>query len=260
MAITEYNLQYREVGQAITTVAGIATTTYALTGLAGGTNYQTRYQFVDVTNGVTQYSAYSAWSDFSTTAAVEPIVVVLGLIAGGTRTVTPMGAELTEPPTVVEATSWEIKVIKLSDLSSVTYYPVTQKSFMATGLLEGEAYKAEIRGESGGEYSDAIDIEFTAGVKSTIQATQSAEQALDAFYSTFDFDYSLAESWIDFSGVPTEDAVTVKVWLDGSEVDATNEITSWFASYYEGVFGAFLMDELDGRHYVEFGEGNLLGF
>ena len=61
-----YNVEWRPVGGATTTVTGITGTFYDLTGLTASTDYEFRVQEDD---GTTQ-SAFTAWTGFTTAAAV----------------------------------------------------------------------------------------------------------------------------------------------------------------------------------------------
>ena len=74
-----YNLEWRPVGGATTTVTGITDLFYDLTGLTAGTDYEFRVQEDDGTT----LSGWSAWTGFTT----ESVSEILVLPTTGTSTV-----------------------------------------------------------------------------------------------------------------------------------------------------------------------------
>jgi len=68
-----YNVEWRPVGGATTSVTGITDLFYDLTGLTAETDYQFRVQEDDGTT----LSAFTAWTGFTTAAAVTSVTMTI---------------------------------------------------------------------------------------------------------------------------------------------------------------------------------------
>ena len=157
-----YNLNYREVGQATTSITGLNGSPYSAVGLTLGTNYEFQVQAV----GTNQNSAWSPWFAFLTTGTVIPINVVLGNVAE-TGTVSAVGITRTSGIDFTFTPVAETNVAE--ELSLVTdgllvFNSVTETSTVET-LNLGTTISFSLDTVASTEVVDPLVLSFSGGVE-----------------------------------------------------------------------------------------------
>jgi len=201
LAATSYSIRYNEVGQAATTITGIASSPYTLEGLVGGTDYE--FQVKADTDGIEE-SEWSAKTAFSTTAVqhvymdftsatetsiAEPLSLVAASTADVDFSFTPatetsttqdMVLETAEALPLVAATSWDLEITDLTTgilTETDKLNPLLSPSFVAQGLTEGTEHFFQVRGKSGGNVSEWSEKQYFATIHSTHHVVLPVAQA-----------------------------------------------------------------------------------